>query len=361
MGTIRWFSNKYAELFALIVFYVFGANLFLILKVAGVEQFSIPVLHGEISIYNSLGNTFLAGLTIGVSVWHMEKRIITTLEQHMTYWQVSLIRCLLLTVIIIGTGAFVHFTMSASLTGSIQSGLEQTSMFLNSGIFKSLFVYFFLFSYMIHFSRQVSQRMGHNVIINYLLGRYKEPIEEDRTFMFLDLNESTRIAESLGHIQYSAFLNDFFNEFTTMLSEYPVELYQFVGDEIVVTWRVKRNQQPIGLQLFEAFSKRIDDKREDYLETYGEVPKFKAALHTGSSIQREVGTLRKEIVYHGDVLNTCSRLLGQCKKYKKRLLVSGEYLETVNHQSYGFEWLGEMVLRGKTEPTSIYTIKTNED
>jgi adenylate cyclase len=41
------------------------------------------------------------------------------------------------------------------------------------------------------------------------------------------------------------------------------------------------------------------------------VPEFKGALHGGNVVVSEVGKYKSEIAYHGDVLNTTSRMLGQ--------------------------------------------------
>jgi hypothetical protein len=78
--------------------------------------------------------------------------------------------------------------------------------------------------------------LGQNVLLNYIRGKYHQPIEEERVFMFLDLNASTTIAERLGDKQYHNFLNDFFFDITPAIVESKGAIYQYVGDEVVVTW-----------------------------------------------------------------------------------------------------------------------------
>lgn len=63
------------------------------------------------------------------------------------------------------------------------------------------------------------------------------PIEEDRTFMFLDLNNSTGIAERLGHVKYSRFLQKCFDDLNQVLQKYDAQIYQYVDDEVVLTWK----------------------------------------------------------------------------------------------------------------------------
>ena len=65
--------------------------------------------------------------------------------------------------------------------------------------------------------------------------------------------------------------------------------------------------------------KNIEDKRDHYLASYGNVPKFKGGAHVGSVVVTEVGKLKKELVYHGDVVNTTSRIIGKCNAATARI------------------------------------------
>ena len=51
---------------------------------------------------------------------------------------------------------------------------------------------------------QINNKFGQGVFWNILRGKYNTPREEQRIFMFLDLNASTTIAERLGDKKYHA-------------------------------------------------------------------------------------------------------------------------------------------------------------
>ncbi|MFT6415098.1 MAG: adenylate cyclase, partial [Dokdonia sp.] len=51
----------------------------------------------------------------------------------------------------------------------------------------------------------------------------------------------------------------------------------------------------------------IHKKRTEYPSKYTLIPKFKLGIHTGKVIVANVGKQKKEIVDHGDVLNTTGR------------------------------------------------------
>lgn len=58
--------------------------------------------------------------------------------------------------------------------------------------------------------------------------------------MFLDIRSSTTIAEKLGHEKWFALLNDFFNDITEPVINTEGEIYQYVGDEVIISWPVTR-------------------------------------------------------------------------------------------------------------------------
>lgn len=68
----------------------------------------------------------------------------------------------------------------------------------------------------------------------------------------------------------------------------------------------------------------------------------------GNAMTTIVGRVKKEIVYHGDVLNATSRIQTLCNHYDQRLIISEEL-----RQKLHFDPLGEIRLRGKTVATAL--------
>lgn len=95
-----------------------------------------------------------------------------------------------------------------------------------------------------------------------------------------------------------------------------------------------------------------------YRENFEIVPSFKAGLHFGNVTTGEIGALKKEIFFTGDVLNTISRIQGLCKSYQKELLVSGDLIKLLppggNLKSI---FLDKTKLKGRKEPVEIYPIE----
>jgi len=102
----------------------------------------------------------------------------------------------------------------------------------------------------------------------------------------------------------------------------------------------------------------IERKKGKYESKYGIVPEFKAGIHAGQVIVTSVGKQKKEIVYHGDVLNTTSRIEKKCNELKEKLLISGDVLNYLGlDNDFVVEEKGEIELRGKADKLSLYGVK----
>ncbi|MHA1992726.1 MAG: adenylate/guanylate cyclase domain-containing protein [Candidatus Hodarchaeales archaeon] len=104
----------------------------------------------------------------------------------------------------------------------------------------------------------------------------------------------------------------------------------------------------------------IREKGNYYENKYGIIPEFKAGISSGYATVAEVGELKKELAYHGDVLNTASRIQSVCNKYNKFLLISEELEKNLDLAfDYNKELIGSIELKGKLQPDNIYSIEKN--
>ena len=196
------------------------------------------------------------------------------------------------------------------------------------------------------------------MLINFLLGKYHRPKEDKRIFMFMDLKSSTAYAEKLGHIKYSQLLQDCFFDLTDIVLAYEAKIYQYVGDEVVLSWDLDEGiNHENCLKTFFEYDHLLKNKGEYYKNKYGFIPEFKAGLNLGSVTVAEVGEIKKELAYHGDVLNTASRIQSKCNIFNKKLLISEQVKSSFqNIGSFSFEFLGDTPLKGKENPVNIYSV-----
>lgn len=207
--------------------------------------------------------------------------------------------------------------------------------------------------------RELSRKLGPNVLRNWVLGRYHRPRQEHRVFMFLDLNDSTTLAETLGDLRFSELVRDFFADITPAIIETRGEVSHFIGDEAVITWQMRYGIQDANcVRCFFLAKQEIDRQRAYYLERFGQVPQFKAGLHSGTVVVTEIGTMKSEIVFHGDVLNTTARIQSSCKSAGAQLLVSNSLMALLR-LPIGLESLalGDFKLKGKESALGLLAIR----
>ncbi|MCB0584531.1 MAG: adenylate/guanylate cyclase domain-containing protein [Phaeodactylibacter sp.] len=209
------------------------------------------------------------------------------------------------------------------------------------------------------FMLQVSDKFGQGVLWNFLTGRYFHPKEEERIFMFLDITSSTTIAERMGHTLYFEFLKEFIADITDPIIDNKGEVYQYVGDEVVVSWMVGDSRANANcIRCFFAIQDHIANLAPKYEARFGVVPTFKAGLHSGEATVGEIGVVKKDIVFSGDVLNTTSRIQGACHEYNSVLLISTKLLNRLTlDEGYGSEALGKIKLKGKEHTVELNTVR----
>lgn len=217
------------------------------------------------------------------------------------------------------------------------------------------------------FGWRIYQKYGAGAMFGLIKGEYFRPKEVERVFMFLDLTDSTTIAENLGHIRYFDFLRDFFVDITDPVLNSQGEIYQYVGDEVVISWPTNKavfKEDPHCIACFFRIEEALHQREYTYINNYGIVPGFKASVHMGNVVAGEIGVTKREIVYSGDILNTCARMLELCKVYNQRLIISREVIDMVKESKLGQYQLfplGEMPLRGKTVAVELYGVRLAED
>lgn len=208
--------------------------------------------------------------------------------------------------------------------------------------------------------KQIDASFGPGVLPAMLLGRYRKPVREHRVFMFMDLRSSTRYAEQLGHERYSAMIRDLFSSMDEAIRRFDAEVYQYIGDEVVFTWNSEKGTRDHRcLLFFFAIEDVIRARRDHYQRVYGLVPEFKAGIHLGEVTTVEIGTIKREIAYHGDAVNTAARIQGLCNSFERTVLISDEVLLAcgrIDHAPVRTEGMGSVQLRGKSTPTVVHAV-----
>jgi adenylate cyclase len=206
------------------------------------------------------------------------------------------------------------------------------------------------------FVLQVSRIVGGRTLRDVVLGRYRRPRTEERFFLFIDIAGSTMLAERIGAAAVHRFLGRVFQVAAGPIDDHRGEIYQYVGDEIVVTWTVARGREDgAALDCFFAVDRALASAAREFQRDFGAAPAVRGALHAGSVIAGEVGASKRAIVFHGDVMNTAARLEQASRDLGRRFVVSGDALARLPHRDgHGLEDLGLQPLRGREAPVHVF-------
>ena len=218
--------------------------------------------------------------------------------------------------------------------------------------------YFAIVAVVIQFLQQMNRIVGINVLRYFVTGVYHRPHAEERIFLFLDLEGSTQLAERLGSARYFDLLRRFVDDLTEPVLESRGAIYQYAGDEVVITWpREAGAREAACVRCFFGIRTVVAGRAAEYRRDFGVVPRFRGGLHGGTVTAGELGDLRQEIVFVGDILNTAARLEEYAKRAGLELVASGALLERLAlPPGVVASRCGELELRGKDARVTAYSL-----
>lgn len=302
----------------------------------------------------------IIGVLIGLGVSFFELFLFKRIMRRAHFASIILVRTttyvVMCSLIILGVIAVVRsIDNGVGLLTTIQGESFRHYVLYEEFIFVVL--YTFVLAFIVNFIRLLSKKMGQGVLRHFITGKYYgKPREEERIFMFIDLTHSTTIAEEIGHQDYFLLMREFFYDITESIIDHGGEILQYVGDEVMVSWTLQKGLQNGNcIRAIHACRKAIDEEQTKYMERFGLVPQFKSGLHCGTAIRGEIGAVKSEIAYYGDVVNTTSRIMSQSRELKRDLLLSEELAKLLPAlEGFNPVRLQEIELKGKKEVVTIY-------
>lgn len=205
---------------------------------------------------------------------------------------------------------------------------------------------------------EIMDKYGPGLFWSFLIGEYNTPVIQNRIFVFLDMNHSTSIAEQLGHEKYFRMLRRVYRDITVPVLVNDGTIYQYVGDEVVLTWLNTPENKIKCLKFVRNTFYLIERLSKQYQKRYGQSPHFKAGVHVGDVTAGFIGVIKRELIYSGDTLNTTARIRSLCNELHESFLLSADFMHDFP-LPYGYraEPKGELDLKGKQEPMPLYALK----
>ena len=329
-------------------------------------------LLGDTEIYPSTGNhydftnnllvTFPAAFVMGLLIGAAEVRYLSKLFNHLSFSKKIFFKTLIYFIAMITfllTTSFITNAIDLDKNIFAPEVKETIWNFFSTFAFWSIQIFIALIIGISLLYSEINDNLGQGVLYNFFTGKYHRPVEEERIFMFCDMRSSTTIAEQIGHLQFFELLKTYYSDLSDPIVDYEGEIYQYVGDEIIVSWTLKNGLRNDNfIKCYFAIKEVLQNQAKKYQDNYGLVPSFKSGFHYGKVTTGEIGEVKQDIMFTGDVLNTTARLQGLCNEYNVNILLSGQLAELAElRDRYSVKSLGEASLRGRDEKVTLFTVQ----
>lgn len=195
-------------------------------------------------------------------------------------------------------------------------------------------------------------------VVNMLMNRggeiALEVSEREVTVAFIDVESSTRLAETRGATEIAALLNHFFQMATDAVFTFNGNVNKFIGDEVMAIFNAPIDMPNHAEMAVRACIKLIQDVAK-FREANPDLAfNVRCGVNTGPVVAGNVGTsTRMEYTVLGDPVNVAARLT---KQPVLNSVVVGERTFEMLQGTFKARDLGEIVLRGRDKPLRAYEI-----
>jgi adenylate cyclase len=251
--------------------------------------------------------------------------------------------------------AAIIMTVQGFRLGEIIAGLSVDPSNQN---FWSSFITAAVISVLMNLGVGIANIIGPRAFLNFITGRYHSPIEENRFVLFVDIAGSTGLAERLGGVAIHRLLDRTFRLLTLAVVDYRGEVLNYVGDEVIVTWRERDGAIDCRpLRCFAAMRDELSDASKQFEREFGAVPRIRGSLHFGPVIVGEIGDVKRAIVFNGDVMNTAARLEELSRTVDGGFLASRTAMERFSSVlPFAIRDLGRLPIRGRADGIDVVGI-----
>jgi len=185
------------------------------------------------------------------------------------------------------------------------------------------------------------------------------------TLLFADIRGSTTLAEKIPAERWLAQLNEYLTAMSEVILLHEGYLDKFMGDGIMAVWNTFGNQphhRDLALMAAISMLQRLDVLNDEWSGRGDrEVIRIGIGLHSGEAVVGNVGSRqRTQFTAIGDPVNAASRIESATKEFGVPLAISQAVVEGLV-RDYALTPLGEVALRGKTEPVTLYTLRAAKE
>jgi adenylate cyclase len=197
--------------------------------------------------------------------------------------------------------------------------------------------------------------IGIETLFHLTVGTYHRPVVQEKVLVFVDINNSTGLAERLGAIKTKSMVGKFLFDLSKPITDHGGEIYLYKGDGLIALWDWKEAVRDNKiLRALDAMFATIKREQPEYLEQFGVVPSFRIGVHGGEVVVSEQGDTKRAIGVYGSTINIASRMEEAAKAHNISCAISGDVVEAVVDHDRRLFPIGHEKIRGMVTEIPIF-------
>jgi len=203
--------------------------------------------------------------------------------------------------------------------------------------------------------------IGIETLFHLMIGTYHRPVIEEKVLLFLDINDSTGLAERLGAVQIKSLVGKFFFDISKPITNYGGEIYLYKGDGLIALWNwneaIRGNRI---LRAIDAVFASVARERPVYQRQFGVVPRFRIGVHGGEVVVSEQGDTKRAIGVYGSTINIAARMEEAAKAHDVACVVSGDVVEALSDGEQQLLPLGQEQVKGISVEIPVFQYRVDD-
>ncbi len=200
--------------------------------------------------------------------------------------------------------------------------------------------------------------IGIDTLFHLMIGTYHRPVVEQKVLVFIDINNSTALAERLGALKIKSLVGKFLFDISKPITDYGGEIYLYKGDGLIAIWDW---DEAIGgdklLRALDALFAAVRREESRYLTQFGVVPRFRVGVHGGDVVVSEQGDTKRSIGIYGSTINLASRMEEAAKTHGVACVISGDVAQALSDPTGRLKLIGHERVKGISAEIPIYEFR----
>jgi adenylate cyclase len=204
--------------------------------------------------------------------------------------------------------------------------------------------------------------IGTETLFHLMLGTYHRPVIQRKVLLFLDINNSTDLAERLGAVRTQSLLGKFLFDVSKPVTDHGGDIYLYKGDGLIAQWvwsdALKGDKI---LKAIDAIFGAIRHEQANYQQKFGDVPNFRIGVHGGDVVVSEQGDTKRAIGIYGSTINISARMEEAAKAHRVSCVISGDVAQALSNGNGALLPIGHEKIKGISAEIPIFQYRVEGD